>query len=270
ILKPLDLAAQRNTLPPRAAKTSNNGFVFPIYLYPGRAKTDKALFSDWPKGTGGRTPNLESGFVAQMATAIEPRFVSDGRGDVRTTFGPEDVLGWIYAVFHSPGYRERYESQLKLDFPRVPLPGGTDLFRQLTSAGHDLLSFHLLESPALDDTITDYSGPKNPEVGQVGWSDGTVWLAAGKTDARQGHRARKAGRFGFHGVSEKAWDFHIGGYQVCHKWLKDRKGRTLSDDDIAHYQKIVLAVNETIRIMDEIDEVIEAHGGWPAAFRAEA
>ena len=68
-------------------------------------------------------------------------------------------------------------------------------------------------------------------------------------------------------MPEEVWDFHIGGYQVCHKWLKDRKGRTLSDEDIGHYQKIVVAQNETIRIMAEIDEVIEAHGGWPDAFQ---
>ena len=86
------------------------------------------------------------------------------------------------------------------------------------------------------------------------------------TNAREGHRATKPGTIGFKGVPEEVWDFHIGGYQVCHKWLKDRKGRTLSDEDIGHYQKIVVALNETIRIMAEIDEVIEAHGGWPDAF----
>ena len=68
------------------------------------------------------------------------------------------------------------------------------------------------------------------------------------------------------GVPEDVWNFHIGGYQVCEKWLKDRKGRTLTKDDIAHYQKIVVALNETIRLMKEIDEVIEKHGGWPDAF----
>ena len=82
--------------------------------------------------------------------------------------------------------------------------------------------------------------------------------------------ADKPGTIGFHGVPEEVWDFHIGGYQVCHKWLKDRKGRTLSDEDIAHYQKIVVALNETIRIMGEIDEVIEEHGGWPDAFQTGA
>ena len=96
-----------------------------------------------------------------------------------------------------------------------------------------------------------------------------LWLDAGRTNAREGHRASTPGNLGFKGVPEEVWDFHIGGYQVCHKWLKDRKGRTLSDDDIAHYQKIIVALNETIRIMGEIDDVIEEQGGWPDAFVTE-
>ena len=242
-------------------------YQIPLYLYPGVGKTDGSLFSRWPKGKGGRTPNLDSGFVEQLAAATELRFVSDGRGDLRKTFGPEDVLAWIYAVFHSPGYREHYEAQLKLDFPRVPLAGSAELFRKLAEAGHELLVLHVLESLKLDEFITTYRGPRNPEVGRVGWSDGTVWLDAGKTNAREGHRATKPGTIGFQGVPEDVWDFHIGGYQVCHKWLKDRNGRTLSDEDIAHYQKSVVAISETIRIMAEIDEVIGKHGGWPGAFQ---
>ena len=149
----------------------------------------------------------------------------------------------------------------------MPLPGNAELFRKLAEAGHDLLALHLLESPKLAKSVTSDTGPRNPEVGRVGWSHGTVWLDAGKTNARAGHRATEPGTIGFHGVPEEVWDFHIGGYQVCHKWLKDRKDRTLSDEDVAHYQKIVVALNETIRIMAEIDEVIETHGGWPDAFQ---
>ena len=242
--------------------------LFPLYLYPGVGKADGTLFRRWPKGKGGRTPNLDSAFVEQIAAATELRFVSDGRGDLRKAFGPEDVLAWIYAVFHSPCYRERYEAQLKLDFPRVPLPRSAELFRRLAEVGHDLLALQLLESPKLDKSITTYTGPKNPEVGRVGWSNGTVWLDAGKTNAREGHRATKPGTICLRGVPEEVWDFHIGGYQVCHKWLKDRKGRTLSDEDVAHYQKIVVALYRTIRIMAKIDEVIEGHGGWPNAFQA--
>ena len=248
---------------------SNKGIMSfgPLYLYPGVGKADRALFGRRTMGNDGRTPNLDSGFVEQNAAATELRFVSDGRGDLRKTFGPEDVLAWIYAVFHSPGYRERYEAELKLDFPRVPVPGSVDLFRKLADAGRALLALHLLESPKLGKPITSYAGPRNPEVGRVGWSDGTVWLDAGKTNAREGNRATKPGAIGFQGVPEEVWAFQIGGYQVCHKWLKDRKGRTLSDEDVAHYQKIVVALNETIRIMAEIDDIIEAHDGWPDAFQ---
>ena len=249
-------------------RTRERGYLFPVYLYPGVGSADTSLFSRWAEGKDGRTPNLDSGFVEQIAAATELRFVSDGRGDLWKTFGPEDVFAYIYMVLHSPGYRGRYEAHLKLDFPRVPVPGSCfDLVRKLAEAGHDLLALHLLESPKLGKPITTYTGPRNPEVGRVGWSDGTVWLDAGKTNARAGHRATKPGTIGFQGVPEEVWDFHIGGYQVCHKWLKDRKGRTLSDEDIAHYQKIVVALSETIRIMTEIDEVIEAYGGWPDAFQ---
>ena len=242
----------------------------PLYLYPEVGTGDELLFSRWPKGKDGRTPNLDSEFVERITAATELRFVSDGRGDLRKTFGPEDLFAYVHAVFHSPDYRSCYEAQLKLDFPRVPLPRSVPLFTELAEAGHVLLALHLLESPELGKPISTYTGPGNPEVGRVGWSDGTVWLDAGKTSAREGHRATKPGTIGFLGVPEEAWDFHIGGYQVCHKWLKDRKGRTLSDEDIAQYQEIVVALNETIRIMAEVDEVIEAHGGWPAAFQSGA
>ncbi|MDZ4259865.1 MAG: type ISP restriction/modification enzyme [Gemmatimonadales bacterium] len=177
---------------------------------------------------------------------------------------PEDIFEYAYAVFHSPGYRSRYAEFLKIDFPSLPLTGNLDLFRALACLGGELTALHLLESPKLDHFVTTYTGPKNPQVWQVGWSDDTVWLDAAAT--KKGQPATP-GTIGFRGVPEAVWNFHIGGYQVCEKWLKDRKGRTLSKDDIAHYQKIVVALNETIRLMQEIDVVIEQHGGWPGAFQ---
>ena len=140
----------------------------------------------------------------------------------------------------------------------------------LSRLGGQLVALHLMESPKLDGFVTRYEGTQNPDVGRIGWSDGTVWLDAGKTNAREKYRASEPGTNGFTGVPEAVWDFHIGGYQVCHKWLKDRKRRTLSEDDVCHYQKIVVALNETIRLMREIDEVIDQHGGWPDAFQVEA
>ena len=180
----------------------------------------------------------------------------------------ESLLAYTYAVLHSPTYRVMFVDSLAREFPRIPASRDHGLASELCGLGMRLIRLHLIESPKLDQFITTYTGPRLPEVGRVGWSDGTVWLDAGKTNARKGYRAVRRGTIGFKGVPEQVWDFQIGGYQVCHKWLKDRKGRTLSDEDVAHYQKIVVALNETIRIMAEIDEVIKSHGGWPDAFQA--
>ena len=248
--------------------TREINYLSPLYLYPTVGNGGETLFRQWPKGKDGRTPNLDPAFVQHIAEASDLKFVSDGSGDLQKTFGPEDVLAWIYAVFHSPSYRERYETLLKIDFPRVPHPGNRELFQLLVEAGNEVMALHLLESPQLDEPTTTYIGPKNPQVGRVGWSDDTVWFDAAKTKARAGQRAIEPGTIGIEGVPEEVWDFHIGGYQVCHKWLKDRKGRMLSGEDIDHYQRIVVALRETIRIMGEIDEVIDAHGGWPGAFRS--
>ena len=176
---------------------------------------------------------------------------------------PEDIFHYAYAVLHSPSYRSRYAEFLKIDFPRLPLTGNLELFRALARLGGELTALHLLESPKLAQPITEFIGGRNPEVGRVGWTDDTVWLDAAAT--KKGQPATP-GTIGFKGVREDVWNFHIGGYQVCAKWLKDRKGRKLSKEDIAHYQKIVVALSETIRLMKEIDEVIVKHGGWPGAF----
>ena len=98
----------------------------PLYLYPGVGKADRALFSRWAKGKDGRTPNLDSGFVEQIAAATELRFVSDGRGDLRKTFGPEDVFTYIYAVFHSPGYRAPLRGPSQARLPPRAEPGSVE------------------------------------------------------------------------------------------------------------------------------------------------
>jgi len=163
------------------------------------------------------------------------------------------VFAYCYAVLHSPNYRQKYFEALQYDFPRLPLTGNLELFRALARLGGELVTLHLLESPKLDKPRTEFIGAQNPEVEKVAYSKNTVWIDKAKTT-------------GFKDVPEDVWNFHIGGYQVCEKWLKDRKGRALSKDDIAHYHKIVISLSETIRLMSEIDKVIEKHGGWPGAF----
>ena len=236
-----------------SSKTSTNAYVFPLF------------FDHVQLDTSVRRPNLSRTFLKAFCDVTGNRLDSQSGLPVGVT--AHDVLHYIYTVLHSRAYRERYGEFLKREFPRIPIPGSVDLFSALAELGDELAALHLFETLKLSCLITTYTGPKNPEVGRVGWSDGTVWLDAGKTNAREGHRATRPGTIGFHGVPEEVWDFHIGGYRVCHKWLKDRKGSTLSDEDVAHYQKIVVAQHETIRIMAEIDEVIEAHGGWPDAFQ---
>jgi len=174
-----------------------------------------------------------------------------------------DIFRYTIAILNAPSYTQQFSQRLKRDWPKVPLPNSKKIFEALAQLGGQLVALQLMESPLLDRFVTTYSGPQNPEVVRVGWSNETVWLDAAATKKDQ---PATPGTIGFRGVPKSVWNFHIGGYQVCEKWLKDRKGRTLSKGDIAHYQKIVVALNETIRLLKEIDEVIAKHGGWPGAF----
>jgi predicted helicase len=238
-----------------ATRPGNSAPLFPLYLYGDPSRED--LFARDAKTAGPpRQANFAPQFINDVTKVLHLTFTSETAGDLVNTISAEDVLRYIYAVLYAPSYRRRFEPFLKIDFPRLRLTGNVELFRALGKLGGELVALHLLESPKLDQPITDFIGGRNPEVEKVSWSKNTVWIDKAQTT-------------GFRGVPEDVWNFHIGGYQVCEKWLKDRKGRTLSKDDIAHYHKIVIALAETIRLMKEIDEVIDKHGGWPGAFAAE-
>ncbi|MBP6472373.1 MAG: hypothetical protein KBE23_06635 [Chloroflexi bacterium] len=176
---------------------------------------------------------------------------------------PEDVFQYIYAVLYSPTFRDFYADSLKVNFPYIPLTSNLLLFRALAQFGGKLVTLHLLEFSLEDETDTPTGWPHYPRLAQFTGSNRVIEKFPSANKAWQDGRVAINGRSSFIGVPEEVWDFHIGGYQVCHKWLKDRKGRTLTDADILHYCKIVTAIHETIRIMAEIDEVIEKHGGWP-------
>ena len=217
-------------------KTKEANRVFPLFIGYDEGLFDKAAHT-----------NLSPEFVQRLVAEF-------GGEKPSRQLTPEDIFHYAYAVFHSPNYRTRYAEFLKIDFPRLPLTGSLELFRALSHLGGELVALHLLESPKVNTFITRFEGkgdnsiPKKPF-----WKDGAVWINATQC---------------FEGVPEAVWNFHVGGYQVCEKWLKDRKSRTLSIDDIAHYQRVVVALNETIRLMAEIDQVIEQHGGWPGAFQS--
>ncbi len=244
--------------------------LFPLYLYPDPEKLDELADSPWPPGPDGRRPNLSREFVDEFAGKLGLEFVSDGRGDLQATFGPEDIFDYIYAVFHSPTYRERYAEFLKIDFPRVPLTSDVALLRDLVALGGRLVALHLMESPELDTLMTSYpvAGDNLVEKGHP------KYIAPGEVPPGEDEPAergrvyinrtkRKAGAPPaqyFDGVPPEVWEFQVGGYQVLDKWLKDRRGRELTPDDLTHYQRIVVALARTIEIMAEIDARIEE---WP-------
>ncbi|MBM3702014.1 MAG: DNA methyltransferase [Actinobacteria bacterium] len=154
---------------------------------------------------------------------------------------PENVLDYIYAVLYSPGYREKFKEFLKIDFPRVPYPREKRSFNKLVKLGTELRSLHLLESPKLNQFITTYLIVGTDTVEKLAYKKEKVFINSEQY---------------FGNVPEIAWNFYIGGYQPAQKWLKDRKGRTLTNNNIEHYQKIIVALVETNRIMNEIDQYL--------------
>ncbi|MBI2843364.1 MAG: N-6 DNA methylase [Armatimonadetes bacterium] len=216
--------------------------MFPLYLYPD-PRTNGDLFSNGLT----RHPNLNPDFVADIEKRLGLKFISDGKGDLDETFGPDDIFAYIYAVLHCPTYRTRYAEFLKMDFPRAPLTSDRELFRRLVEKGAELVSLHLMESPLLEKLITKYPIPGSNTVEKVRYDELTRRVYINKDQY-------------FEGVEPEVWDFHIGGYHVLEKWLKDRRERKLTWEDQQHYQKIVVALNETMRLMGEIDEAIPS---WP-------
>ena len=215
-------------------------YLFPLYLYPAEGEMQ---FEE------GRRPNLNPEFIKAASEKLGLEFVTDGRGDLTKTFGPEDVFNYAYAVFHSPTYRSRYAEFLKIDFPRLPLTSDRELFKALVEKGAELVSLHLMEASVLEQQRTkikfDVSGSNVVE--KVTYSETAKRVYINKEQY-------------FEGVPPEVWNFHIGGYQVAQKWLKDRKGRTLTYDELTNYQKVIVVLKETTRLMMEIDDLIP---GWP-------
>lgn len=177
--------------------------------------------------------------VNQIATGLGLTFTNE-KEEASNTFAPIDLLDYIYAVLHSPTYREKYKEFLKIDFPRVPAPLDHETFWKLVKLGGELRQIHLLESPIVEKYITGYPEDGDNVVKKPSCKEGNVYI----NDTQY-----------FSNVPEVAWNFYIGGYQPAQKWLKDRKDRELSYEDILHYQKIIVSLSETDRIMKEIDKI---------------
>jgi predicted helicase len=251
----LNIFVSRHIMDAHLIPSVDINYIFPLYLYPYRNRNQRNNQNSFlslcePESPYCLTTNVNKDFVNLLLKNLGLTPGKEGRGNLESTFGPEDVFSYAYAVFHSPTYRRRYAEFLKVDFPRLPLTGNQDLFKALVGLGAELVSLHLMESPRLETFITRFPVPGSQRVEKVRYDEaaGRVYLNAEQY---------------FEGVPPEVWAFTIGGYQVCHKWLKDRQGRTLTFADLHHYQKIVVALAETIRLMAAIDAAIHAHGGWP-------
>lgn len=221
--------------------------VFPLYVYPD---TDHYVVdSPFAPGEGGRRPNLDSQLILRLAERLALVFIPDGRGDLKDTFGPEDVLYYLYAALSSPVYRERYAGLMDGDLPRLPLPENAKQFRTLARAGRDLVRLHLLRRSDNWPLITGFngSGPNKIDAGYpryielAGEPGGRIYISKEKF---------------FSGVERPLWNMQLGGMQVLREWLVARAGQTLYWRDLHHYQQVIVALARSLDALHDIDEVL--------------
>jgi len=222
--------------------------ALPLYLYP-----DGPLPNILFEHQNGRRPNFSKEFVLKLCKALNTPYHLDQAKAAQDGVTAASVFYYIYAFLYSRRYRERYSRFLMIDFPHVPIPPNVQVFQELAALGEELVGLHTMTKQAPVHTRFEARGDncvekvRYTEPGQ-GAEIGRVWI--NKTQF-------------FENVPLEIWNFHIGGYQVCHKWLKDRKGRFLTYDDLVHYQRVISALGRTIELMSDIDQVIESHGALP-------
>ena len=208
-------------------KEGNPTHVFPLYIYAHPGRQDLSTE---------RSTNLKPAFLKAFSEKLG--LPQTGQFDMPEGISPENILAYIYAVLHSPAYRERYYEFLKYGFPRIPLPNDIAHFRRLSTLGQRLMDMHLLKNVP-GPPRHRFEGEGEGVVSKFAYRDGHVWINPTQH---------------FTNVTEAVWEFEIGAYQVCEKWLQDRKGEVLSDVELQQYQQILVAVAETIDIMEALKE----------------
>ncbi len=212
--------------------------VFPLYLYPN--PEELGLSTE-------RSLNFKPAFLTALSEALELPQVAPF--NLPESVSPEEILAYIYAILYSPTYRERYYDFLKYDFPRIPLPQDIEQFCTLAALGQRLMDWHLLKAsrPEVAPTgrgvpaVHRFEGEGDGVVGRVRYMDEKVWINPTQY---------------FTDVPVEVWEYEIGSYQVCEKWLKDRRGKVLSHEDVRRYRAILVAVAETLGVMAVIDAVL--------------
>jgi predicted helicase len=217
-----------------SSKTKERGYVFPLYVYKENMGKEECIVNFNTEMYEKIAKGLNYYACAESNVLIDP--ISDYNG----VLYPQDLFDYIYAVLHSPSYRERYKEFLKIDFPRIPCPTDWEKFRDLVELGEELRQLHLMEDLPSKTGIT-FPVAGSLQVDCYRWQDKRVYINAEQY---------------FDGVPVSAWNFFIGGYQPAQKWLKDRKGMTLSFEDVKHYGHIIYVLQQTEKIMGEIDDVM--------------
>ncbi len=207
--------------------STNDGptHIFPLYLYPD------------PEGLP-IGEDIKLNFKPEFLTALSQALQLPQTGQYQLPEGitPEQILAYIYTILHSPTYRDKYYEFLRYDFPRIPLPNDTDHFHSLASLGQQLIDLHLLKN--LPQPTHRFEGEGDNVVKNVRHEDNKVWI----NDTQH-----------FTDVPQDVWEYEIGAYQVCLKWLKDRKDKPLSREEMNRYRQILVAISQTLQIMHTID-----------------
>ncbi len=226
----------------------DGSYISPLYIHPVKKRAEKWLVEE----SAPVHANLSPQFIEEFMGRLKLKYVPDGLGSLSKTVGPLGIFEYAYAIFQAPSYAQRYAEFLRTDFPRLPLISNLRLFGILCGFGKDLLDLHTLAVKGSlqvtypvkgRDEVNEitYTPPKGKALGIVRIND-DQW---------------------FENVPPEVWEYQVGGYQVCEKWLKDRKGRQLNIEERQTYPKIVAALAETLRLQKEIDAAIAEAGGWP-------
>jgi predicted helicase len=212
-------------------------YLFPLYLYyEQKQKKSNPLMQmmifEPESKYHSKQPNIKQQLFEELSKSFKKEVT------------PEEIFYYIYAVLYSNIYRTKYAEFLKIDFPRIPFTKNYKLFIQLAKLGKQLADLHLLKSEELEKTSLKFPIEGNikvekPRFDSAQRDNGKVWINKKQF---------------FDGVRKEVWQYQIGGYQVCEKWLKDRKDIILSLDDIKTYSKIVMALSKTIALQKEIDK----------------
>ena len=203
--------------------------VFPLYLYPDSQELGTSTE---------RSLNFKPAFLTAFSEALGLPQVAPF--NLPADVSPEEILAYIYVVLYSPTYRKQYYEFLKNEFPRIPLPQDLDQFRALAALGQQLMDWHLLKDVKIP-PMHRFEGEGDGVVSQVRYVDGRVWINPNEY---------------FTDVPVAVWEYKVGTCQVCEKWLKDRRGEVLRREDVRRYRSILVAVAETLRVMDRIDGVL--------------